>query len=72
MKKIENSYGGFLTHWVGGLMLIIVQTFYDIQYLTMRLSVYINDLTEPAFLSPIHVVEYIMHHPHEPIMYSRK
>ena len=42
LKQIEKSHGGSLNHWVGGLMYIIVQTCYDLQYLTMRLSGYMN------------------------------
>ena len=38
----------------------------------MRLSGYMNYLTELAFISLIHDMEYLMHHPHEPIIYSRK
>ena len=53
-------------------MHITVQTRYGVQYLIMRLSVYMNSPTEPAFLDLKHVMEYLMHHPHEPIMYSRK
>ena len=28
--------------------------------------------SEPAFLALRHDMEYLMHHPHEPIIYSRK
>ena len=38
----------------------------------MRLSIYMNAPTEPVFMALKHGMEYIMHHPHEPIMYSRK
>ena len=38
----------------------------------MRLSDYINDPTEPEFLSLLHGMEYIIRRPHEPIIYSRK
>ena len=72
MKKIENSHGGYLNHWVSGLIHITVQTCYDIKYLTMRLSGYTNDPIEPALLDLRHGIEYFMHHPYEPIMYSRK
>ena len=51
-------------------MNITVQTHYDIQYLTIRISGCMNATTEPAFLSLIHGMEYLMHHPHEPIMHS--
>ena len=43
-----------------------------ILYLTVRLSGYTNAPTEPAFLALGQDMEYLMHHPHEPIMYSRK
>ena len=72
LKYIENSHGGFLNHWVGGIMHITIQIRYDLQSLTICLSGYINDLTQTAFLSLRHDMEYIMHHPYEPIMYSRK
>ena len=58
-----------LNHWVGGLIHITVQTFYDIQYITIRLSVYMNDPIEPEFLAFGHGMEYLMHHPHETIIY---
>ena len=45
-----------------------VQTHYDLQYLTMRLSGYMNAPTEPAFIALKHVMEYHMHHPHEIIV----
>ena len=70
MTQIENSHGGSLNHWVGGLMRITVQTFYVLQYLTMHLSLYMNSPTEPAFVALVHGMEYIMYHTHEPIMYS--
>ena len=50
LKTIDKSHGGSLNHWVGGLMHITVQTSYDLQYLTMRLSVYMNSPIEPYFL----------------------
>ena len=71
LKKIEKSHGRSLNHWVGGLMHITFQTFCDLQYLTMLLSVYTNAPTEPDFIAFKHGMEYLMHHPHEPIMYSR-
>ena len=52
-------------------MHITVQTCCDVQYITMRLSGYMNAPTEPAFLAIKHGMEHIMHHPHEPIIYSR-
>ena len=53
-------------------MNINVQTFYDLKYLTMLLSVYMNTPTEPDSIALKHGMEYIIHHPHEPIMYSGK
>ena len=52
-------------------MHITVQTRYGIQYITMNLSGYMNAPTEPAFLALKHGMEYLMHHTHETIMYSR-
>ena len=72
LKKIEKSHGRSLNNWVGGLIYITVQTFYDLQYLTMCLSIYINAQTKLAPLPLRHGMEYLTHHPHEPIMYSRK
>ena len=37
----------------------------------MRLSVYMNTPTKSAFLALKHGMGYPMHHPHEPIIYSR-
>ena len=42
LKQIEKSHGGSLNHWDGGIMHITVQTCYDHQYLTVRLSGYMN------------------------------
>ena len=42
LKKIEKTHGGYLNHWVGGLMHITVQNSSYLQYITMRLSGYIN------------------------------
>ena len=52
-------------------MQIIVWTLYDLWTLTMRIIGYIYSSTGPGSFSLIHGMEYIMHHPHEPIMYSR-
>ena len=49
-----------------------VQNRYDLQYMNMRLSVYMNTPAQPPFIALKHGMEYLMHHPHEPIMYSRK
>ena len=38
MNVFEKLNVGSLNHWVGGIMHITVQTRYDLQYLTMRLS----------------------------------
>ena len=52
-------------------MHITVQTCYDIQYIPMRLSGYMNSPTESDLLDLKHCMEYLTHHPHEPIIYSR-
>ena len=49
-----------------------VQTHYDLQYLTMHLSGYMNASPEPDLLAIKHEMEYLMHHPHESIMYPQK
>ena len=38
----------------------------------MRLNGYINDSTEPDLLDIICEMEFLMHHTHEPILYSRE
>ena len=60
-----------LNQWVGGIMRITVETGCDIQYLTISLSEYVNAPIEPEFLDLRHVIKYLMHHPHEPNIYSR-
>ena len=72
LKQIEKSNGGSLNHWVGGIMHITVQTCYDLQYLTMRLSIYMNAPEEYTLLAIKHDMEYLIHHPHKPIMHSRR
>ena len=37
----------------------------------MRLSEYTNATTETEFIALRHVIEYLMHQPHEPNMHSR-
>ena len=49
-------------------MHITVQTCYDIQYLTMSLSGYMNAPTEPDLFDLKHVMEYLMENQHEPII----
>ena len=71
LKQIDKSHGGSPNHWVGGLMHITVQTRYDLQYLAMSISGYMNAPTEPSFLALKNDMEYITDHKHEPIMYSR-
>ena len=53
-------------------MHITVQTCYDLQYLTIKLSGYINSPEEHTFINIKHGIEYLIHHPHEPIMYPGK
>ena len=72
LKPILKSHGGYLNHWVGGIFNITFQTLYDIQYLTIRFSGYMNTPKEPEFLSLVHGMEYLVHHPQKVIMYSRK
>ena len=52
-------------------MHITVKTWYELQYLTMQLSGYMNGPTESVFFTLFHGMEYIMHHTHKTIMYSR-
>ena len=52
-------------------MHMMFQTRYELQYLTLRLIGYMNAPSETAFLALYQFMDYIMHHPHEPIMYSR-
>ena len=47
--KNWEKHGASLNHWVVGLMHITVQTRYDIQYITMQLSGYMNVPAELAF-----------------------
>ena len=70
-KQIKNSHVVSLNHLVGDLMNITVQTCYCFQYITIKLGGYMNSPTEPYFLSLRQGLEYLMHHPHEPIKYSR-
>ena len=68
-NQFEKSHGGSLNHWVGGIMHITVQTLYGIKYLTLSLSGHMNAPTEPDFLDLKYDIEYLIHHPHEIIMY---
>ena len=45
LKKVYESHEVYLNHLVGGLVHITVQTCYDLQYLTMHLSNYMNAKT---------------------------
>ena len=49
-KKIGNSHRVSINTWVGGLMYTTVQTHYELQYLTILLSGYMNAPTEPGFI----------------------
>ena len=71
LKKIVNSQRFSLNLWFSVLMNITVQTCYCFQYITIKLGGYMNSPTEPYFLSLRQGLEYLMHHPHEPIKYSR-
>ena len=35
VKQLERTQGGSIIYWIGGLMNIMVQTCYDLQYITM-------------------------------------
>ena len=72
LKQIDRSHGGSLNHRVGGLMHVTVQTCYAFQYITMHLSGYMNPPTEPDFLALKHGMGYLVNHPHETIVHSRK
>ena len=50
-------------------MHITFQTCYDLQYYTMLLNGFLDAPTEPASIYLKHGMKYLMHHPHEPIMY---
>ena len=71
LKHIKKSHGGYLNHWVGCLIQITVPTWYDIQYITRYLSSHMNATTSSAFLALIYGMEYLMHHHHQPMIYSR-
>ena len=45
LNQIDKSNGGSLNYWFGGLMLITTQTCYDIQYLNMCLTRYMDSPT---------------------------
>ena len=62
LKLIGKSHERYLNNWVVGIMHITVQTCYDLQYLTMRLSGYMNAPTKPAFLDIKYDMEDLMHH----------
>ena len=47
LKPIEKSHGVSLNQWIGGLIYITVQTWYDLQNLIMHLIRYTNATTEP-------------------------
>ena len=47
LKTIEKSYGGSLNNWVVGIMHIHFKKVYNLQYLTMCVSGYMNDPIEP-------------------------
>ena len=72
LNQIETYHGWSLNYWVGGLMNITAQTRYDIQYITMRLSGYMNATTETEFIALRHGILYLMHQQNEPSIYSRK
>ena len=63
LKEMEKYHGGSINHWFGGIIHITVQNRYDLQYLTMHLSGYINAPTEPAFLDLKYVMYYLMNNP---------
>ena len=72
MKQIEKSYEESLNQWVGGLIHITLQICYDIHCYTICLSGYMNAPEEPALIAIEYGMEYLIHHRHELIMYSRK
>ena len=72
LKSIDQSHRWSINYWVEGLIHINVRTWYGLQYLTMRLSGYMNYPKEQELISLYHGMEYLRQHPHEPIMYSPK
>ena len=69
LKKIETKHNGSLGHWVGKLLHIVGSTRFDIAYAVTRLSGYVTNPIKPAFQILHHLMEYLHHHPHFPIMY---
>ena len=60
LKQLERTNGGWLNHWVGGLLYIAVQTWNDLKYITMRLSGYTKAVTEQESLALHNGMEYLM------------
>ena len=57
LKHLEQTHGGSLNYWVGNLINVPIQKMYDLQYLPVRLSAYMNAPTEPGFLVLNHGIE---------------
>ena len=70
VRQIDKSRGGLINHWVGVLIHINIQTLYNLQYLTINISGYMNAPKEPDPLALKQGREFIMNHPHERIIYS--
>ena len=66
LKNVENNHGVTLNHWFGGIFFITVQTFHDIQYLTIIFSGYINIPIDLLFGYLGDGVQYLIHNQHEP------
>ena len=54
IKSIEDKQGIYLNHLVGSLIHVTVQTIYDMNYMLMCLSGYMNILSVPVFRSLRH------------------
>ena len=72
MKQLKKTHVLSLNHWAGGIVRIRFQTWYDLQYITIRLIWYINALTELQLLTLFHGMQYPIYPHRWLIMYSRK
>ena len=72
LEILNYKHNGGYSTWSGALLHVADKSQPDLSYASMRLTGYNANPKEPCFEALHQTMCYLFHHPHIPIMYSRK
>ena len=72
LNDLAKEHRGGYSTWAGALLHIADKSRPDISYAAMRLTGYNSNPRRPCHRILKQTMAYLYHHPHIPIMYSRK